>query len=177
MARNPARERELQEQSLQPGFVLADVRIDLAVRALEIGIRNHRRSAMPRPGQENHIEVVLFDDPVQVRINEVLPGRRTPMSQQHALHIAGLERKLQQRIRTQIHLSDGQVIRCPPPGVDDLSYGMNRRRLRVLRDGRHHRSDLQFREAGHVLEPSVRSSNDTATTPELISCIHRMMRV
>ena len=46
MARNAAGERKLLEQPLHSGFVLADVGIDLAVAAFEIGVGDQRRAAM-----------------------------------------------------------------------------------------------------------------------------------
>ena len=44
VARDAARERELPEQPAQPLLVAADVRVDLAVRALEIGVGDERRA-------------------------------------------------------------------------------------------------------------------------------------
>src|SRR5690606_30251307 len=44
-----ARKRELAEQFSQSGLVLRDLRITLAVGALEIGVRHHRRSAVAGP--------------------------------------------------------------------------------------------------------------------------------
>src|SRR5450432_2311531 len=48
VARDPAGERKLQKQFAKSGFVLTDVRIDLAVGAFEVGVGNHRGAAMPR---------------------------------------------------------------------------------------------------------------------------------
>src|SRR5690606_13027830 len=47
VARHSAGERKLPEQFAQSLCVLPDLGIDLAVAALEIGIRHHGRSAMP----------------------------------------------------------------------------------------------------------------------------------
>ena len=65
VAGNAAGKRELLEELLQPGLVLADVGIDLAVSAFEIRITHHRRTAVAGAGDVNHVEVVFFDDPVQ----------------------------------------------------------------------------------------------------------------
>src|SRR5450755_4582157 len=46
VARNPTGKRELSKQPLQAGFVLTDLGIDLAVRALQIGTADDRRTAM-----------------------------------------------------------------------------------------------------------------------------------
>ena len=49
MTRDPTRKRELGKQPLHPELILADVRIDLAVAALEIGVANQRRPPCPGP--------------------------------------------------------------------------------------------------------------------------------
>ena len=61
---NPSGKRELLEQPFEPGFVLADVGIDLAVRAFEVDVAHHRRGAVAGTGDVDHVEVMLFDDPV-----------------------------------------------------------------------------------------------------------------
>ena len=48
VAGDPAGERELLEQLLQPGLVLADVRVDLAVGALQVGVADQCRAAVTR---------------------------------------------------------------------------------------------------------------------------------
>src|SRR5205085_9927806 len=57
MARNSTREGELREQSPQAGFVPADLRIDLAVSAFEVGVAHDRGTAVPRAGDKDHVEV------------------------------------------------------------------------------------------------------------------------
>ena len=101
----------------QPGLILADVGIDLAVSALEIGVAHDGRAAVPGAGNVNHVEVVFLDDPVQVHVNEVLPGRRAPVSQQHVLHVRERQRPLQQRIVVEINLADRQIVGGAPVGV------------------------------------------------------------
>ena len=49
VARNPARKGELPEQPPQPLLVAADMRIELRIRAFEIGVRDVRRPAMAGP--------------------------------------------------------------------------------------------------------------------------------
>ena len=81
MAGNTAGKRKLQEQLLQPGFILADVGVDFAVRAFKVSVAHHRRPAVSGAGDVEHIEVVLLDNAVQMHVNEVLSGRCTPMPQ------------------------------------------------------------------------------------------------
>ena len=72
---------------------------------------------MPGAADINHVEVVFLDDPVQVRVNEVLPGGRAPVSQQHVLHVRELQRPLQQRIVVEIDLANRQIVGGAPVGI------------------------------------------------------------
>ena len=117
VAGNSAGKRKLNEELLQPGLVLADVGIDLAVGALEIGVAHDRRAAVPGTGDVDHVEVVFLDDPVQVHVDEVLPRGRAPVPQQHVLHIRERQRPLQQRIVVEIDLADRQIVGGAPVGI------------------------------------------------------------
>ena len=117
VARNASRKRKLNKELPQPGLVLADVWIDLAVGALEISVGHDGRAAVSGAGHVNHVEVVFLDDPVQVHVDEVLPGGRAPVSQQHMLHIRERQRPLQQRIVVKINLADRQIVGGAPVGV------------------------------------------------------------
>ena len=117
VAGNSSGKRKLNKELPKPGLILADVGIDLAVSALEIRVAHDGRAAVPGAGDVNHVEVVLFDDPVQVHVNKVLPGGRAPVSQQHVLHIRERQRPLQQRIVVKINLADRQIVGGAPVGV------------------------------------------------------------
>ena len=91
--------------------------IDLAVGAFEVGVAHDRRAAVPGAGDVDHVEVVFLDDPVQVHVDEVLPGRRAPVPQQHVLHVRERQRPLQQRIVVEIDLADRQIVGGAPVGV------------------------------------------------------------
>ena len=117
MAGNPAGERELREQLLEPGFVLGDVRIDLAPGAFQVHVSHNRRAAMTGAGDVEHVQVVLFDRPVQMHIDEVLARRRAPVSHHQRLHVRQLQRLLQQRVVVKIDLADRQIVGGAPVGV------------------------------------------------------------
>ena len=117
VAGNSAGKRKLQEELPQPGLVLADVGIDLAVSALQIGVPHDRRTAVPGAGDVNHVEIVFLDDPVQVRVDEILPGGRAPVAQQHVLDVGERQRPLQQRIVVEINLADRQIVGGAPVSV------------------------------------------------------------
>ncbi len=90
VAGNAAGERELPEQPLHPGGVFADVRVDLAVAALQPGVGHHAGAAMPRTADIDHIEVAVADNAVQVSIDKVQTGRGAPVAQQARFNMFGL---------------------------------------------------------------------------------------
>jgi len=106
MAGNAAGKRELLEKLLHPGFILADIRINLAIGSFEVSIGNQRRTAVTGTGDVEHIQVVFLDDAVQMHIYEVLSRRRAPMSDHQRLHVGHLQRFLQQWIVIEIYLAD-----------------------------------------------------------------------
>ena len=106
VAGNPAGKGELKKELPQPSLVLADVRVDLAVGALEVRVAHDGGPAVPGTGHVDHVEVVLLDDPVQVDVDEVLPRRRSPVPQQHTLDVRGGQRSLEQRIVVEVDLSN-----------------------------------------------------------------------
>ena len=55
--RDPTGERELAEELTQSGFVLRDVRVELGVRALEIGIGDQARPAVAWAGDVDRGQV------------------------------------------------------------------------------------------------------------------------
>ncbi len=122
VARNAAGERELGEEPLHPLLVLRHVGINLAVGSLEIRVGDQRRTAVTRAGDIDHVEVVLPDQPVEVRVNEVEAWRRAPMAEQTRLDVLPRERRLQKRIVEQINLADRQIVRRAPVGVDQSQF-------------------------------------------------------
>ena len=118
VAGDAAREAELLEQPPHPLLVLADVRIDLAVGPFEVGVRDQRRAAVPGADHVDHVQVVLLDHPVQVRVEEVQAGRGAPVSEQPRLDVLARERLAQQRVVEQVDLPDREVVRGAPERVD-----------------------------------------------------------
>ena len=118
MARNAAGKGELLEQPFHPGFVLADVGIDLAVAALEIGVGDQRRSAVAGTGDVDHVEIMQSDRPVQMDVDEILPRRRSPMPDHERLDMRKRERLAQQRICVEVNLTDREVVCGAPIGVE-----------------------------------------------------------
>ena len=74
VARNAAREAELLEQPLHSLFVLADVRIHLAVRALKIRVGDERRPAVPRADNVDHVQVIFLMTRLRCTQSMLRPG-------------------------------------------------------------------------------------------------------
>src|SRR5215469_6934423 len=93
-----AGEGELLEETLHSCFVLALIRIDLRVRPLEVPLRQHGRGAVPRSRNEDGVQVILIDKPVEMDVGKALASIRTPMSQQSLLGVFAPQRLFQQRV-------------------------------------------------------------------------------
>ncbi len=129
VAGDPAGEGELAEQPLHPGRVLADVRVELAVGALEVRVGHDARPAVTRPGHVDHVEVVVADQPVGVRVDQVESWRGPPVAQQPRLDVLGPQRLPEQRVVHQVDLAHRQVVGGAPVGVDLFQFGLAQRRL------------------------------------------------
>src|SRR6185437_739590 len=145
VTRNAARERELLEQTLGTACVATSRRIDLAVRTLEIGVGYHSRSTVARPGYEDRVDVVGPDQPIHVHVHEIQPGRRPPVAKQSALYVVGAQWLAQERIGDQIDLTDGEIVRGPPVGIEQSFFLLRQLlcRFTSARDGS--RCDVWYR--------------------------------
>jgi hypothetical protein len=119
MARDAARERELPKQGTHAVRVIGDVRIGLAVGALEVRIGDQAGTSMPRTRHVERVQVVLTDCSVHVRVDEVQSRRGPPVTEQPRLDVLGQQRLAQQRIVEQVDLPDRQVVGRAPVGVQE----------------------------------------------------------
>ena len=74
---------------------------------------------MARARDVERVEVARPDRPVQVRVDEVEPGRRPEVPEQARLDVLADERLAEQRVVEQEDLPDGQVVRRAPVRVDE----------------------------------------------------------
>ena len=51
------------------------------------------------------------------------PGTGAPVAHDGALQVLGLQGLPQQGVVQQVELAGGQIVGCPPPGVDELAAG------------------------------------------------------
>ena len=63
--------------------------------------------AVAGTGYIDHIQVIFFYDPVKVRVDKILTWRGTPMTEQHFLNMAKLERFFHEWILRKINLPYG----------------------------------------------------------------------
>ncbi len=131
VARDPTGSGELAAEPQQPVLVLGDLGVDLAVGALEVAGSDERRTAVAGAGEVDHLLVRLADQPRRVGVDERQAGARAPVAEQTRLDVVRDERALEQRVRTQVDLGDGEVVVGPPPGVEgcELVIGRVRERL------------------------------------------------
>jgi hypothetical protein len=127
VARNAAGEGELAEEPAHALFIQPDARVDLAVGALQVGVRHQPWAAVTGPRDVDRVQVARLDLPVEVRVDEVEAGRGAPVAEQPRLDVLLAQRLAQQRVVEQVDLSDGQVIGGTPVGVDQVKVATGKR--------------------------------------------------
>jgi hypothetical protein len=118
MTGNAARKRELAKQLVQAIGIAADIGIDFAVGALEIGIRDHARSAMARAADVDDVEIARADSAIEMGVDEIESWRGPPMSKQPRLDVLNPQRFTQKRIVEQVYLTHRQIIGGTPVPVE-----------------------------------------------------------
>ena len=108
---------KLGEQFFHPLFVLRNVWVQLAVGALQIGIGDQARTAMPRTSDIDHVQVMLVDDTVQMDVDEVQPRSGAPVTEQARLHMLKRQVNPEQWVVVQIDLPNREIVGCTPIGV------------------------------------------------------------
>ncbi len=80
---------------------------------------------MAGPGDIDHIEVILLNDPIKMQVDEILARCRTPVANHQRFYMPELERLFKKWIVVEVNLTDRQVISCPPVCVElvDLFRG------------------------------------------------------
>src|SRR4026208_1244211 len=99
---NAARKRKLGEEPAHAVTVLPDVGVELCVAALEVGVGNYSWPAVSRAGNEQHIEIVSFDNPVAMCVDEIESRSGAPVPEQPHLDVLRLQRFGEQGIIAQI---------------------------------------------------------------------------
>src|SRR5262249_29429413 len=94
VAADSAGGRKLLEEALHPRQVLALVRVNLGISSFEISIGKDGRCTVARPRDENRVQVIFVNQPVEMDVGKGLTGIRPPMTQQSSLDLFHLQRLL-----------------------------------------------------------------------------------
>jgi hypothetical protein len=100
---------------------------------------------------------MLPDQPVQMDVDEVQPGRRAPVAEQPRLDVIELERRGEQRVVEEIDLPDRQVVGRAPLGVDAVQLVL----AKHVRHGRPSRSAVVLRASTALPGAAARTSMPT----------------
>ena len=114
VAGDTAGEGELLIQSLQAFDILRNVGIYLAVSTLKVRVCNKEVSAVARAGDQDHVQVILVDGTIHVRINEVLSRNGSPVTNDLLLDHVPRQRLSEQGVVQQIQLGCCKVV-CRTP--------------------------------------------------------------
>src|SRR5579872_2281947 len=118
MAANSPGKRKLLEELVQALGVLALIRVDLGISSFEIRVSESRWGAMSRARDVNHVQIVFFDEAVQMDPDETLTRIGSPMPDQTLLKVFELQGLSQQRVFAQIQHAKRKIIACAPIGID-----------------------------------------------------------
>ena len=72
---------------------------------------------MSGSANEDHVQIIASDDPIEMCIDEVQARCRAPVAEEPRLHMLKFQRLSQQRILEEIDLANGYVVRGTPVGV------------------------------------------------------------
>ncbi len=122
VAGDTAREGELAEERAHALFVARDMRIELRVGALEVGVGNETRPAVAGSGDVDRVQVTLPDGTVHVHIDEVEARRGAEVPEQARLDVLCHEGLFQERVGEQVDLPDREVVGRAPVGVDQSQF-------------------------------------------------------
>ena len=87
VAADAARKGELLEEALHPRQIFALVGVNLGIGALEICLGQDGRRPVPGAADIDRVQVVLFDQPIEVNIGEALPGVGAPVTEEARLRV------------------------------------------------------------------------------------------
>ena len=77
---------------------------------------------MAGTGYEDHVQVVLFNQPVAVNVGKAEGGRGTPVAQQAVFNLLRLKGFFQQGVIPQVNHADGQVVTGAPVGMNFAQF-------------------------------------------------------
>src|ERR1043165_4652080 len=88
---------------------------------------------MAGPRKEDHVEVILLDQSVEMNVDKGQSGTRSPMAEQAGLDVLSPQRFLEQRIVQKIDHAETEVVAGSPV---NLGFAQLLRAERLFFDGR-----------------------------------------
>ena len=122
VAGHAAGEREPFHQAGQADAVAGHVGVVLAEAALQPRRGDSARAAVAGSGHAQHVEVVGHDQPVEVGVDQVQPGRGAPVAEEAGLEVLDVERLGEQRVVEQVDLGCRDVVGGPPESVEAVGH-------------------------------------------------------
>ena len=114
MGRNAARVRELTEELRQALLIVGDVRTNLEVGAVQVGLCGAGRAAVARAHDDHSVLLVIGDETVDVADEEVQARGGAPVTDKTMLDVIAGERLPHERVLEKVDLTDGQVVGSAP---------------------------------------------------------------
>ena len=90
---------------------------------------------MSRTGDVNDVRIMLFDEAVQMDVDEVLSRRGSPVPEQPRLDLFRLERLAKQGIFEEVDLADAQIVRRTPVAIHLVEHFGRERTVGLRRFG------------------------------------------
>jgi hypothetical protein len=118
VAADAAGKGELLEEALQSRYVFALLGVDLGIGAFKIRLGQHCGRAVAGAADVDRVEVVFFDQPIEVDVGKGLTGVRAPMAQQPRLCVLQSQRLSQQRVGLEVQHTEAQIETGTPIRVD-----------------------------------------------------------
>ena len=110
------------KQAFHALFIRRNAWVHLTIGPFEVGVRDESGTTVSGAGDVDHVEVVLFDQPVQVNVDEVQTRCRSPVAEQARFDVLLCERLLQQRVVIEVDLTDGEVVGGPPIRIHHCAF-------------------------------------------------------
>ena len=146
MTRNTTGKRELAKETPHSLTITADIRIYLAVRPVQPGIRQNCGTTVARPPDTKSIETTRLDHTVEMGMDKIQSGRGAPVTKKSRLRMFRKQWLHQQWIFHQVDLADGQKIRGTPIGIQFKKFIIIRSCYRAAEEATHVFSDVS---SGH----------------------------
>jgi hypothetical protein len=81
VAGHPAGKGKLGAEFLHARFVLCTIRVNFRISTLQVRATNHGLPGVTGAREIDHLQLVPFNDLIEVNVDEILPRRRPPVTE------------------------------------------------------------------------------------------------